>query len=276
MAATETKFVAFIDILGFSQLIKTYDDGKDEKILNLLKQAIDPAATFMRESFELAKGGPFYAWKDCLDIRLFSDCLCAAAPLSYKGSGFIDQLKFFYKYLMGYQSLLMENGFFTRGGVAIGSHYADENIIFSGGLVEAHDLECKYAVHPRIILSKGLIAQIEESQAGEEESINYMLMRDKEGTVFFNHFNHLLIDSAMQDKTAENFLKLFGSLGMTDKTFFETDIENKQKAMSNIRQICEQKIKDSETEHIRDKYRWLIEFIDFEFGKNNSFQYFNS
>jgi hypothetical protein len=90
MAQTETKLVAFVDILGFSKLIAAYVAGKNDRLFELLKQAINPATTFMRESFELAKGGPFFAWKDCQDVGLFLDCLCAAAPLNFKNYSFIE------------------------------------------------------------------------------------------------------------------------------------------------------------------------------------------
>jgi hypothetical protein len=94
MPTTTTKFVAFVDILGFTEIIKSYDAGENQEILSLLKQAVDPAAGFLRNSFELAKGGVFYEWKDCLDTRLFSGCLCAAAPLEFKDHDFIKQLTF--------------------------------------------------------------------------------------------------------------------------------------------------------------------------------------
>ncbi|MDB4918718.1 MAG: hypothetical protein JWQ54_701 [Mucilaginibacter sp.] len=229
----------------------------------------------MRESFELAKDGPFFEWKDCLDIRLFSDCLCAAAPLNFKTYGFIEQLTFFYKYLMGYQALLMANGFFCRGGITIGSHFADENMIFSGGLVEAHQLECAKAVYPRIILSDRLIEEIQKNQESNERTLDYMLVRDQEGIVFLNHFNYTLMDAALQDGEVAALMKAIGIDGMlSGASFFERDQQNKITSMADIKKTCDHIISGTDSDHIKSKYHWLNDFIEFENGKNSNFASF--
>jgi hypothetical protein len=270
MAKTEIKLVAFVDILGFSQLILDYDAGKNDEIFELLKQAVDPAATFLKQNFKPFKNSPFYDWKDCLDVRLFSDCLCVAAPLEYKQYGFIDQLAFFYKYLTGYQSLLMSHGFFTRGAVTIGSHYASENMIFSGGLVEAYQLESKKARYPRIIISERLLGEIDKFAEGRQAALNHMLVRDSD-YVFFNHFNYTLIDADGQDGDIDTFLKKIGFEGMSDKTFRQLDEENKNKEMAHIMHRAIQEIEKNLGERVSEKYEWMVKFIDYELGKNDTF-----
>ena len=46
---------------------------------------------------------------------------------------------------------------YLRGGVSIGFHYEDDNIIFSDGLIKAYYLESKKSIYPRIILDEDLI-----------------------------------------------------------------------------------------------------------------------
>lgn len=55
METTSIKMVAFIDILGFSQLIADYDSGKEKDIFSVLKAALDPAASFIKKDFSKAK-----------------------------------------------------------------------------------------------------------------------------------------------------------------------------------------------------------------------------
>lgn len=269
MITTTYKIVAFIDILGFSKIIERYDNGEIPHILDELKSAIDPAAKLVRESIPLSEGSPFFNWKECLDIRLFSDCLCASAPLEYESYNFIDQLKFFYKYIMGFQIVLMEKGFFTRGAVTVGSHYSDENMIFSGGLVEAYKLESSKAVFPRIIASDTLIQHSIEFSESHAADLDYMLVRDEEGTAFFNHFNYNLIDSQFTDKMVADIMKSTGIDGIFDETFEEKDLRDKEETLVKIKELCKIEIEAAESDSVKSKHIWLTEFIDFELNGTN-------
>ena len=60
----------------------------------------------------------------------------------------------------GFQSIMMTKGFFTRGGVSMGSYYADNNIIFSKGLVNAYLLESKKANYPRVLVDNLIIQKL--------------------------------------------------------------------------------------------------------------------
>lgn len=42
--------------------------------------------------------------------------------------------------IAAYQCTLLEHGFFVRGGIAIGEHYMDRDIVFGSALIEAHSL----------------------------------------------------------------------------------------------------------------------------------------
>jgi len=125
----ETKIVAFVDILGFADLIKQYDGEGNRKILIELKEAVD-SATKLIKPISSESDSLLFHWKECTEIKLFSDCLCLSAPLNYKGYDLIEQLEFFYKYLIGYQQILMSKNYFSRGGITIGSYYSDDKIIF--------------------------------------------------------------------------------------------------------------------------------------------------
>lgn len=274
----ENKLVAFVDILGFSKAIADFDSGKNPKIFTLLRDTVHPAAKLLKESLTMAEGSPFFNWKDCMDVRLFSDCLCVAAPLNYKTYGFIDQMSFLYKYLMGYQGVLLANGFLTRGAITIGSHYADEHMIFSGGLVEAYGLESKKAVFPRIIISDRLIDEIHQYRGTALRHLDYMISVDRDGIAFLNHFNYNLMDSEGADEDSKAFLDKLG-LGTISETFLEIDIRRKKDELLETHKRCHDLLLKTQNERAQEKYLWLIEFIENELGNNTSFksysQFFN-
>jgi len=269
MAETSIKLVAFIDILGFSQLISDYDSGKDRDIFTVLKSALDPAADFIKKGFMQGNNDLFFEWRSCLEAKLFSDCLCVAAPLEYLTYGFGEQLSFFYKYLMAYQNLLMEHGFFTRGAVTIGSHYSDENLIFSGGLVEAYNLETKICKYPRIMASDALMGEIFKLGRKYKSSLGYMLELGNDGIFFFNHFNYNIIDSKVSDMFSKDFLSLLGFEGLME-SFYDIDIKKKNEELNKKKAIAESKLFGLEPNgSVAEKYKWFISFIDYQLGGEN-------
>ena len=61
---------------------------------------------------KLQSGNQFlFDFKECLEAKLFSDCLCVSVPLEfgnqYTKYNIYDQFWFLYQYLSGYQILLL-------------------------------------------------------------------------------------------------------------------------------------------------------------------------
>ena len=266
------QIVAFIDILGFSEIIKQFDRGELPEILEELQQAIVPAAKYLkmpRQGGSMPDFSPapaFWLWKECLDTRLFSDCLCAAAPLEYKEYDFFTQFQFMYMYLVTYQELLMGSGFFTRGAITIGSHYASDNMIFSGGLVEAYALETKAANFPRIILSERIKTELSKYKETQQKKLNYMLVEDGDGFTFLNHFNADLTTAHEMDNL---WADLLPGKGITDSSFEELSLQSRSERLEVIRQTCEIKLAGAKGS-VADKYLWFIDFIDYLAGSANS------
>lgn len=51
-----------------------------------------------------------------------------------------------------FQMIMSMEGFFIRGGIAIGDLYMDEITVFGSGLMEAYQAETTLARDPRIVL----------------------------------------------------------------------------------------------------------------------------
>jgi len=138
----EEKFVAFIDILGFGSLI---NQNKEDsiKVIQSLNEDINHVLWAISEDKYL---------DESLSIKLFSDCFCLSS----------SDIFLILKEVSYLQNFLSLNGIFVRGAISKGLHFENNNIIFSRGLIEAHELE-KVAKYPRVILSTQLIDAYENS-----------------------------------------------------------------------------------------------------------------
>lgn len=60
-----------------------------------------------------------------------------------------------------FQQIFMKEGFYLRGHLTIGSYYSDENMLFSGGLVEAY-LNERTTVYPVISINSKVIDKLKQ------------------------------------------------------------------------------------------------------------------
>jgi len=190
---TETRIVAFVDILGFSALIDEYDNDETSNILNELHDALELSIKYSLEIIAGSKIKTMIA--ENLDYKLFSDCLCLSLPFIEYDTDFQKQFDSICIILRNYQSIMMQKGFYVRGGVAIGSYYSNDKMIFSGGLVKAYHLESKKAIYPIIIVSEDIIAHLETgklntlSENYNEQPLMYHI--DEPDKIFINPFEDI-------------------------------------------------------------------------------------
>jgi len=148
----EIRTVAFIDILGFSDLVSR--SVNDAVFLNKLYDAVKVVEYQGRIWVAQASISPNDSPEqkkvqiDAMDFRshAFSDCIV----LSQRGT-FVVQLFISVAQLM---MALMDLGVLVRGGISIGPLYHDTNIVFGPALIEAYKLESRSAKSPRVLVSE--------------------------------------------------------------------------------------------------------------------------
>jgi hypothetical protein len=130
----EDRAVAFIDILGFKNLVR---DGRVSTILNAME--------IMKRRIQEIEG----VREAQVNISQFSDSLILSAPNNQDGL----------PYLVHFASLvaseLFLNGIWCRGGITTGPMYHKGSVAFGQALIDAYDLESKLAVCPRILITWG-------------------------------------------------------------------------------------------------------------------------
>lgn len=136
----EQHFVAYIDILGFSDMVNidcntTSVSTKNATVLHNIHEET-------RKAFEE---------KPTYNLIQFSDSIVIARPFAK------DVFCEFLHDVAAYQCRLLTNKLLCRGGVAYGKHFYKRDFIFSQGLIEAYTLEKNYARYPRIIISNDLL-----------------------------------------------------------------------------------------------------------------------
>ncbi len=149
----EEKYVAFLDILGFKDLI---DQNKKDSIHSIIN--INSSISFVNQlikeietvSVNVKPEEPSYKNQIKISYKYFSDCICVSN----------QHLFFLILNLQVLQFYLATKNIFIRGGLAKGNHFENENIIFSKGLVDAYKLESKKADYPRIIIHDCLVEEI--------------------------------------------------------------------------------------------------------------------
>lgn len=131
----QNKLVAFIDVLGFSNLVYS---NKMEEINSYYEMLL----TGFRE----------VARRKRLDFLLISDSIVVYAPLKKQN------LATFVSVLYGLQYKLLLKGILIRGGISYGNLYTSkkDNIVVGTGLINAYKLESQ-AIYPRIIIDRRLV-----------------------------------------------------------------------------------------------------------------------
>jgi hypothetical protein len=144
-------YVAFIDILGFGEMV-TADchspNGKQVHVHKLRAVHEGTRARFINN----------------VDYQLtqFSDSVVIARRYHQSAlSEFLDVVR-------GFQRDLFRQSLLCRGAVACGKHLLEGSFMFSGGLLEAYRLEREIARYPRIVVSENLLQLVVPSGASAE------------------------------------------------------------------------------------------------------------
>ncbi|OGI06916.1 MAG: hypothetical protein A2Y40_10220 [Candidatus Margulisbacteria bacterium GWF2_35_9] len=273
-------FVAYIDILGFSELVK--QSKKNKNLLPVIKRALTtmgkvPSGT--KETRHPNAKGELIEKRWHIQTRAFSDHIVIFMP---KEAGSITQILFMVRYL---HDRMLELGLCVRGAVTIGDMYWDEvwsypqnsceptkytqRVIYDRsnlkfpitvglGLITAHELESKYAIYPRVLIDSKLYNYVKKEN----------LYPSPLGT--YEHPDRLLTDFIKKDIDRRRFLDLLHpEINRNDterivrkdengrfSIVWDRDTNTHQKVMDSIKQIIDNNLNQKDKK-IKAKYEWL-------------------
>ena len=145
---TKFSIVAYFDLLGFTQQIRDEEKrGQSDELLQRL-------AALIRDWY-----GQENTW-DVWEVKVFTDNVVIAYPLHSD-----EDLEGEMASLQGHLSLLQIafaiDGFFLRGGIAVGDVYVDSMIVYGKAFLDAVEAE-KRATWPRIVFAPSAIECVHE------------------------------------------------------------------------------------------------------------------
>ena len=134
------RYVAFIDILGFSDIVRQSKASPDKAIqLITILEEIAGAQRFGTE-LEIPS--------DDFKAQSFSDCIVLSENASPKGLfHFLASVT-----LLNFE--LLAKGVFTRGGIAKGDLHHSDKVVFGPAMLEAYRLESSISRYPRILVDR--------------------------------------------------------------------------------------------------------------------------
>ncbi len=164
--------VAFIDILGFKNMVST---DIDSVVLALRYIEMFCKSFFKFPSRETGKSTyplkyrPEYNYDYSYNqeesseeemnkptVTMFSDSIVISQPFD----SFFD-ISEFVEFISKIQYTLLTEGILIRGGISTGTLYHSDKYLFGTAIVSAYKLESKKAIYPRIIIDEKLLLEID-------------------------------------------------------------------------------------------------------------------
>lgn len=187
----EEHFTALIDLLGFSEIITEADEARMRKVLGLLRSLRDRCSEFNIES---PPGQPVTTYMRPA-VSTFSDHIVISYPFEQvserNGSNESRTASYvFYSFkslLTGIAREALSIGLLIRGGATIGKLYHSGGVIFGKALVDAHQIESRTSVYPRVVLSSNVC-----SRANWMRNRASDLHRGQDGLYYFDYYRELV------------------------------------------------------------------------------------
>ncbi|MBC9251574.1 hypothetical protein A9179_14980 [Pseudomonas alcaligenes] len=140
------RYVAFIDILGFREHVKSLEI-KPEKLEQLL--TILDGLTVYPDFGQKVSGTS--GFEDMFKATTFSDNIVISGALNPIGFAMVMTIS------SNLCLHLLSQGVLTRGGITQGKLIHSDHIVLGDGMIKAYELESKTAIYPRVILDPPIV-----------------------------------------------------------------------------------------------------------------------
>lgn len=144
---TTKSIVAFIDVLGSTEAIMKDADKSLQMMHDAYSEAIKLFESLFEDGMRIKPRAKIFSDNIVVSVSREGEsghgAFCAIAMISA-----IIQVQF------------LKHGFLTRGGIASGSFFVDDMMVWGTALVKAYNLENNLAIYPRIIIDAELIGDL--------------------------------------------------------------------------------------------------------------------
>lgn len=181
--------VAFVDILGFSELVQKLDATPeliDQIYVTLTKL----------DTYQVAGGFADYSDNEAVNITIASDSIMLSLSLDrWRAQGRSDAWACVavLESIFWLQRYLLARGVLTRGGITVGRLLHTSNAVFGPGLVDAYRLESQIAIFPRVVIADTVLALSNNVGSALEEMLtirrDFVTQRDTDGINFVDYLH---------------------------------------------------------------------------------------
>ncbi|WP_145408764.1 hypothetical protein [Paenibacillus xylanexedens] len=247
----QNKLVAFIDILGFSNLVKdSAENGqKAELLLSLLKDI----EAFIKKEEDIFHTSERIGNTTVANLKVnytqFSDSIILSTDIvvpeihGIKVPNINNFMKIF-SMLSYLQAKFLNEGILLRGGLTWGPIFHEKNICFGPAFIRAYNLESRLSVNPRIVIDP-LITTLDviPTEYEDYDLYPYLMETNFKGFMF------------LKDEEDGNYFINFMAL----QTFKANAHSILDKVKENIKGMSEG---DENEKKIISKHQWLIRKIN--------------
>ncbi|MFC2118154.1 hypothetical protein ACFLSY_05895 [Bacteroidota bacterium] len=256
----ENRLVAFIDILGFKDIVKQSE--KDPTKIKLLYSVLNYLKNWeVSENWNLRlveieedaqkKGVENFDITGKTNSTSFSDSIVVSVKVDNNANEMASTLITNLAYI---GAILLEKEILFRGGLTIGKIIHNENgTVFGQGLIDAYKLERNNAKYPRIILSDKLLKELNYPLDTKRNRYPYHQYVDRfeDGCVGFHQMIYYQVMESWTEMTVEKLT---------------TSLEKVRKVIINGLDSSFEKPEVFEKyKWLKDQYNKLIIIEDFDF-----------
>lgn len=238
--------VAYLDILGFRNLIATKEAREVSGILRAVNEAVEPPAHKMRLKTH-ADG----ITED--EYVHFSDLSLIVRPFE-GGEAHRPASQLFALLLHIVQAqarLVIDEGILIRGAVTVGKAVKSSGQVFGPAVVRAYELERKVAKYPRIIIDERVFEALRSSPepwfTDEHTDMHYLQLLTRTDTDQTRFVDYL---RAVRDE-------------LDDPAYYSVCLDRHDEVIRNGLQRCRWNLR------IRPKYRWLKRYHESTIDRMN-------
>lgn len=220
----EERYLAFIDVLGFSDIIKK--TRNQPELISVVHEALVGITRTAVSSRSSILG---------IQATSFSDNVVISLPLSGPG------LFHLFGLINNFSQELLGLGMLFRGAIAKGAALHTEHVIFGPALVEAYNLETKVSLHPRIMLSDPVLEDAKSyvNKSSEQASLLGRLVRE--------------------DPFDVPYLNFFTDWDEDDEAWKPESVAK----LNVLRAIIERGLRENaKNPNVGEKYRWMARQLD--------------
>lgn len=184
-------FVLFLDILGYKNFIHRAANGPSSSSGSLAQ--LYSAFSEAKERYSNIAG---------YDVKQFSDSVILSAPFD------LAQADNFLREVAVTQRLMLKYGILTRGGVAVGKHFHENDFVASQAVIDAYEIEQSVAKFPRVVVTDNFLSLCYPKQ--DYSGVPLSLFIDGAHSIDF------LRDAESVEGTRDSILALWASSGELD------------------------------------------------------------